>query len=60
MPKTMRHDFQSHRLTEYTGRHGVTRYDEAMLPGDDAAASKACSDHRPIWIRVRVPAMDDD
>ena len=52
--------FQSHRLTEYTGQHGVTRYDEVMFPGDDAAASKACSDHRPIWIRVRVPAIDDD
>jgi hypothetical protein len=32
----------------------------AAPSGDDAAASKACSDHRPIWIRVRVPATDDD
>ena len=66
--------FQTHRLTEYTGQHGVTVPSppagerarvrgcviRTMFPGDDAAASKACSDHRPIWIRVRVPVIDDD
>jgi hypothetical protein len=73
MPKTMRHDFQSHRLAEYTGQHGVTTLPlrigwgegsrvrcSSDFPGDAAAATKACSDHRPIWIRVRVPASDDD
>jgi len=52
--------FQPVRLTEYTGAHGVTRFDETMFAGDKAAAKKACSDHRPVWVRLKVPAQDDD
>jgi hypothetical protein len=52
--------FQPAHVTEYTGGHGVTKFDEAMFPGDKAAAKKACSDHRPVWIKLKVPAQDDD
>lgn len=46
--------------TEYTGRHGVVRFDEELFPGDPAAAEKAISDHRPVWIELAVPEQDDD
>ena len=40
--------FRSADVTEYTGAHGVTRFDETMFSGDKHAAIKACSDHRPV------------
>lgn len=52
--------FQTRFLTEYTGRHGVERFDETMFGNDDAKAKKDCSDHRPVWVVLRVPKQDDD
>ena len=58
-----------HRDLNRTGRkrgrtfmatHGVTRFDDEMFGGDDAAANLACSDHRLVWVRLRVPGQDDD
>jgi len=52
--------FETHFLTEYTGAHGVTLFDQTMFGGDAAAARLAGSDHRPVWVQMRVPAGDDD
>lgn len=52
--------FQTKYLTEYTGNHGVERFDETMFGGDNKKANLACSDHRPVWIIVTVPEKDDD
>ena len=52
--------FQSNFVTEYTGTHGVTPFDDEMFGGDDVAANLACSDHRLVWVRLRVPRQDDD
>jgi hypothetical protein len=52
--------FQRQYLTEYTGRHGVDRFDERLFGDYDYVASKACSDHRPVWIVLRIPERDDD
>ena len=52
--------FETQYVTEYTGTHGVTLFDEEVFHGDKAAAIKACSDHRPVWIQLRVPPQDDD
>ncbi len=46
--------------TEYTGVHGVDTFDLFMFPNDAAGASRAVSDHRPVWIAVDVRAADDD
>lgn len=46
--------------TEYTGRHGVTAFDQTQFHGDTRAATRAVSDHRPVWIELAVPATDDD
>jgi endonuclease/exonuclease/phosphatase family metal-dependent hydrolase len=52
--------FQTTLVQEYTGQHGVIKFDEILFNNDDAAASLACSDHRPVWINLRVPNEDDD
>jgi hypothetical protein len=46
--------FETNFLTEYTGTHGVTLFDQTMFGGDTAAARLAGSDHRPVWIQMRV------
>jgi endonuclease/exonuclease/phosphatase family metal-dependent hydrolase len=46
---------------EWTGEAGVVRFDEAPpFDGDDAAASLAVSDHRPLWATFRTDGPDDD
>ncbi len=45
---------------EYTGRHGVVKFNEEMFGDDDAAAKTALSDHRSVWIELPVPGADDD
>ena len=52
--------FETQYVTEYTGTHGVTLFDEEVFHGDKTAAVKACSDHRPVWIQLKVPSEDDD
>ena len=51
--------FQMHHLTEYTGDSGIDRFDETDFGNDDAAASLAVSDHRPVWGTFHT-ANDDD
>ena len=51
--------FQTHHVTEYTGDSGIERYDEAHFGNDDAAASLAVSDHRPVWGTFRIDTDDD-
>jgi len=52
--------FRRQYVTEYTGMHGVERFDETDFGGDDARARTAVSDHRPVWVLLRVPDQDDD
>jgi endonuclease/exonuclease/phosphatase family metal-dependent hydrolase len=52
--------FERRHLKEYAGRHGVERFDESLFGGDDVSAGRACSDHRPVWLILRVPERDDD
>jgi hypothetical protein len=46
--------------TEYAGVHGVFKHDEQLFANDDAAASLATSDHRPVWIELQPGVADDD
>jgi hypothetical protein len=52
--------FQTNFLKEYTGSHGVIKFDEDMFGNDDELANETCSDHRPVWAEFRVPQTDDD
>lgn len=52
--------FQTSFVQEYTGRHGVIRFDEDVFAGDDDKAREVGSDHRPVWVVLRVPEQDDD
>lgn len=52
--------FPTNFLSEYTGTHGVIRFDEEMFGDDDELALEVCSDHRPVWADFRVPELDDD
>ena len=51
--------FQTHHVTEYTGDSGIERFDEIHFGNDDAAASLAVSDHRPVWGTFRIDTDDD-
>ena len=51
--------FQTHHVTEYTGESGIERFDETHFGNDDAAASLAVSDHRPVWGTFRIDIDDD-
>ncbi len=51
--------FQTNYVTEYTGDSGIERFDESHFGNDDAAASLAVSDHRPVWGTFRTDADDD-
>ena len=46
--------------TEWTGTSGTRKFDETLYGGNDAAAARAVSDHRPVWITLRVPETDND
>ena len=51
--------FQTRHVTEYTGDSGIDHFDETHFGNDDAAASLAVSDHRPVWGIFRTDADDD-
>ena len=51
--------FQTNHVTEYTGESGIERFDETHFANDDAAASLAVSDHRPVWGAFRIDTDDD-
>ena len=51
--------FQTNYVTEYTGESGIDRFDEIHFGNDDAAASLAVSDHRPVWGIFRIDSDDD-
>jgi hypothetical protein len=46
--------------TEWLGTFAIHKFDEDIFGNDDVAANLACSDHRPVSIRLHVPAVDDD
>ena len=52
--------FQKNHVAEYTGRHGIDRFDETDFGNDDKAANLAVSDHRPVWAVFRTTQDDDD
>ena len=51
--------FQTNYVTEYTGESGIERFDEILFRNNDAAASLAVSDHRPVWGSFRIDVDDD-
>ena len=51
--------FQTNHVTEYTGESGIEHFDEIHFGNDDAAASLAVSDHRPVWGTFRIDTDDD-
>ena len=51
--------FQTDHVTEFTGDSGIERFDETHFGNDDAAASLAVSDHRPVWGIFRIDTDDD-
>lgn len=52
--------FPTNFVSEYTGTHGVIRFDEDIFGNNDELAETVCSDHRPVWAKFRVPQQDDD
>ena len=46
--------FQKDYVTEYAGRSGIDKFDETDFGNDDDAASRAVSDHRPVWAVFRI------
>ena len=46
--------FQTDYVTEYLGRSGIDKFDETDFKDNDAEASLAVSDHRPVWARFRI------
>ena len=52
--------FQKKYTGEYTGRSGVTKFDENMFRNNDQKAGNAVSDYRPVWADFRVSQPDDD
>ena len=51
--------FQTDYVTEYAGRSGIDKFDETDFGNDDAAASLAVSDHRPVWAVFRIDGLTD-
>ena len=52
--------FQSQNLTEFHGKSGVDRFEQTWFDGNVAEALRTCSDQRPIWMTLTIPARDDD
>lgn len=52
--------FQGMYTREYTLDKGIENFDEYLFNNDDKKASKAVSDHRPVWARFRITSRDDD
>ena len=51
--------FQTNYVMEYTGEHGIERFDEIDFGNDDEAANLAVSDHRPVWAKFYANVDDD-
>ena len=51
--------FQSNYTKEFTGKHGVMKFDEQLFGNDDKKASLNVSAHRPLWVEFDVSADDD-
>ncbi|MYE88317.1 hypothetical protein F4X33_04895 [Candidatus Poribacteria bacterium] len=51
--------FQTNYVMEYTGEHGIERFDEIDFGNDDKAANLAVSDHRPVWAKFYANVDDD-
>lgn len=49
--------FQTNFVTEYLGRSGIDKFDEADFGNDDSAANLAVSDHRPVWALFRIDGL---
>ena len=49
--------FQTDYVTEYLGYSGIDKFDETDFKDNDAAASLAVSDHRPVWARFRIDGV---
>lgn len=52
--------FHPEASVEFAGGLEVYRFDEEIFDGDDKAASRAVSDHRPVSVRFRTDGPDDD
>ena len=52
--------FDPQYVQEWTGQIGMDRFDETAFGNDDKAASRAVSDHRPIWATFHIDLVDDD
>ena len=52
--------FDPRRTREWTGDAGVIRFDDARFAGDDAAAARRVSDHRPVYAVFATDGEDDD
>lgn len=55
--------YSEEHTNEFDRRYSVIRFDEFLFDNDDAAASRAVSDHRPVVGYFRYssdPARDDD
>ena len=51
--------FQLDYVSEFIGEQGIDRFDEVYFGNDDAEASRAVNDHRPVW-GVFNTEVDDD
>ncbi|MFC1745407.1 endonuclease/exonuclease/phosphatase family protein, partial [Candidatus Riflebacteria bacterium] len=52
--------FSKPDVKEYLGKCGVNDFDIWIFDNDDAAASLAVSDHRPVWAKFNTALPDDD
>ena len=52
--------FQTDYVTEYLGHSGIDKFDETDFKDNDAEASLAVSDHRPVWARFRIDGANSD
>ena len=59
MQLEVRASFQTNYVMEYTGEHGIERFDEIDFGNDDEAANLAVSDHRPVWAKFYANVDDD-
>lgn len=50
----------SQATTEWNGSFKIHKFDELLFDNDDSAANLACSDHRPISIRLEFETPDED
>lgn len=51
--------FQPHHMSEYANEKDTVKFDETEFSKNDKAASRAVSDHRPVWAIFRSDVDDD-